>query len=228
MAFSTKNLCGVSLWAGPLMIGAMAMTVAGLLSSSSATGSTPAGDAAKRVWDFQSDTPGAIAREFIVGSGGWEVATENGTKNRVLLQTAKNVGRVYNVALLEDSNLTDVDLSVRVKPFKGKEDQGGGVVWRARDAKNYYVVRYNPLEDNFRLYKVVDGERTEFGSADVPGDEKWHTVRATMHGRKIACYLDGKKTLEFEDATFPDAGKVGLWTKADAQSWFDDFTVAGE
>jgi len=219
MTFRAKSFFNAGFRLGPPAVAVVAMTAAGLLS---------AAEAAKHLWDFESDPPGTIAKGFTAGSGGWTVATETGTKNHVLLQTAKNVGRVYNVALVDDVRLADVDLSVRVKPFKGEEDQGGGVVWRATDARNYYTVRFNPLEDNFRLYKVVNGERTEFGSADVPGDEGWHTVRATMTGTKITCYLDGKKQLEFEDDTFPKAGKVGLWTKADAQSWFDDFSVSGE
>ena len=108
----------------------------------------------------------------------------------------------------------------------GKNDQGGGLVWRAKDAKNYYIARYNPLEDNFRVYKVEGGKRTMFENAKVPGDMEWHTLRITMKGSKITCYLDGKKHLEAEDSTFPEAGRIGLWSKADAQSYFDDLTVA--
>ena len=95
----------------------------------------------------------------------------------------------------------------------------------AKDKKNYYICRYNPLEDNFRVYKVVDGVRTMFQDAKTPGDEKWHDPRVTMAGRKITCYLDGAKLLEAEDGTFEAAGAMGLWSKADAQSYFDDVTV---
>jgi hypothetical protein len=94
------------------------------------------------------------------------------------------------------------------------------------DAKNYYIARYNPLEDNFRVYKVEDGKRTQFQSAKIPGDDKWHTLRITMAGAKITCYLDGQKYLEAEDSTFPDAGMIGLWSKSDAQSYFDELTVS--
>ena len=100
------------------------------------------------------------------------------------------------------------------------------MVWRAKDKKNYYICRYNPLEDNLRVYKVVDGKRTMFKGDKTPGDEKWHTLRVTMTGSKIACYFDGRKYLEADDATFPDAGMIGLWSKADAQSYFDDLTVS--
>ncbi len=76
------------------------------------------------------------------------------------------------------------------------------------------------------MYKVQDGKRTQFQSAKIPGDDKWHTLRVTMLVTKIACYFDGQKYLEVEDATFPEAGMIGLWSKADAQSYFDDLTVS--
>ena len=117
-------------------------------------------------------------------------------------------------------------MSVKLKAVAGELDRGGGLVWRAKDGKNYYIARYNPLEDNFRVYKVQDGKRTQFQSAKAAGDDKWHTLRVTMVGTKIACYLDGQKRLEVEDATFPGPGMIGLWSKADAQSYFDDLAVS--
>ncbi|MBA3257018.1 MAG: DUF1080 domain-containing protein, partial [Pyrinomonadaceae bacterium] len=104
---------------------------------------------------------------------------------------------------------------------------GGGVVWRARDAKNYYIARYNPLEGNYRVYKVEDGRRTQLGTSDVKRSEGWHTLRVTMTGERIECYFDGRKYLDVSDSTFKSAGKIGLWTKADAQTHFDDLTVGG-
>jgi hypothetical protein len=108
----------------------------------------------------------------------------------------------------------------------GDTDRGGGLIWRAKDKDDYYICRYNPLEDNYRVYKVENGKRTQFASAKAAGDEAWHTLRATMSGSKIACFLDGKKLLEADDSTFAGAGMVGLWSKADAQSFFDDLTVS--
>ena len=130
--------------------------------------------------------------------------------------------------LVDGTRYKDLDLSVRLKAVAGELDRGGGLVWRAKDKDNYYIARYNPLEDNFRVYKVEAGKRTQFQSAKVPGDTKWHTLRVTMAGTKITCYLDGTKYLEADDSTFPDAGKIGLWSKADAQSYFDDLNVAGQ
>ncbi|HEV3163875.1 MAG TPA: family 16 glycoside hydrolase [Isosphaeraceae bacterium] len=181
-------------------------------------------DVSKKAWDFESDTPGQIAKGFTNEVGRWAVVQDGA--NRVLAQLAKNDDATFNVTLAEDTSYKDVDLSVKMRAVAGETDRGGGLVWRARDAKNYYIARYNPLEDNFRVYKVQDGKRTQFQSAKVAGDEAWHTLRVTMTGAKMECYLDGKKLLAHEDATFPDAGKVGLWSKADAQSYFDDLTVA--
>ena len=121
-----------------------------------------------------------------------------------------------------------MDITVRLKAVAGELDRGGGLVWRAKDKDNYYIARYNPLEDNFRVYKVEAGKRTQLQSARVPGDTKWHTLRVTMSGTRITCYLDGTKHLETDDPTFPEAGKIGLWSKADAQSYFDDLIVVGE
>jgi hypothetical protein len=179
-------------------------------------------DAAEKTWDFESDAPGTIAKGFTNEVGQWEVAKDG--DNHVLHQKAKNDDSTFNVALVEGTSYKDLDLSVKLRAVAGEVDRGG-VVWRAKDKKNYYIARYNPLEDNFRVYKVQDGKRTQFGSAKIPGDEKWHTLRVTMAGSKITCYLDGQKYLEVEDSTFPEAGKIGLWSKADAQSYFDNLTV---
>jgi hypothetical protein len=176
--------------------------------------------AAAGAWDFESDAAGGPARGFAVAVGRWEVAKDG--ENHVLAQLAASGRREYNLALAEGASYQHVDVSVRVKANAGEVDQGGGVVWRAKDKDNYYVARYNPLEDNFRAYKVEDGRRTQLDHADAPADRAWHTIRITMRGREITGWLDGKKLLVAEDSTFPDAGSIGLWSKADAQSYFDD------
>ena len=176
-----------------------------------------------RSWTFEADSPGAIARGFVGVSGRWEVVeTADG---RVLAQQASNPDKTFNVALIDGTEAADVDLSVRVKPVAGVEDQGGGLVWRARDGRNYYIARYNPLETNFRVYKVVDGVRTLFLDAVVPRKEGWRTVRVVMVGDHVECFLDGTKWLDIHDATFPDPGRVGVWSKADARSHFDDLRL---
>jgi hypothetical protein len=212
MKTSTSSRSLLSAWA-PLLVPVGALALAAVVAAAGP----------RHTWDFEDDAPGKIATGFRNEVGEWEVALD-GT-NHVLFQKAKNDDPVFNVALLADSQWKDVDLSVKLRAVAGDLDRGGGVVWRAKDKKNYYVCRYNPLENNFRVYKVVDGKRTMFKSADTPGDTRWHTLRVTMTGKQIACYLDGRRHLEVEDATFSEPGMIGLWSKADAQSYFDDLTV---
>jgi Domain of Unknown Function (DUF1080) len=150
----------------------------------------------------------------------------------VLAQTASSPGPMFNLCIAEDTKYKDVDISVAFKPMAGKADQGGGIVWRYQDANNYYIARMNPLEDNYRVYKVVAGKRIQLGTKEglkVPTGPtgEWHTLRVRMEGDHIECYLDGQKQLDAKDSTFTDAGKVGLWSKADAQTHFDNFQVAG-
>jgi hypothetical protein len=144
------------------------------------------------------------------------------------LQKAARARPVYNIALFRETMAGDVDLRVTIEAISGEIDQGGGLVWRAADAKNYYICRYNPLEDNFRLYKVVDGTRTQLASVDIPRDKRAgeHKIRATMRGDQITCELDGEKLLEARDATFAGPGMIGVWTKADAKTCFDDLIIA--
>jgi hypothetical protein len=188
-------------------------------------GALYAGDGAKRTWTFDGVPAGAIAKGFTNEVGRWTVVASD--SGQALAQSAKNGNSVFNVALAGDTNAKDVDLSVRMKAIAGDYDQGGGLVWRARDVKNYYLARYNPLEDNYRLYKIVNGKRTLLQNADIAHTAGWHTLRVTMEGNHVQCYYDGKKYLDAKDATFPEAGKIGLWTKADAQSQFDDLTLVG-
>ncbi len=149
---------------------------------------------------------------------------------KVLAQTsAEGPSPLFNLCVAEEGSYTDVDLSVAFKAVAGRIDQGGGPVWRYKDANNYYIARMNPLEDNFRVYKVVSGKRTQLGSANVEAPAgKWHTLRIVHKGNHIECHLNGKKHLDVKDDTFTDAGKIGLWTKADAQTRFADLKISGK
>jgi hypothetical protein len=99
-------------------------------------------------------------------------------------------------------------------------------VWRYQDANNYYVARWNPLEDNFRLYQVINGHRTQMDHADLKAStDQWHTIRITQQGHRIYGYFDGQKLLEAEDNAITNAGQVGVWSKSDAVSHFKDITV---
>jgi hypothetical protein len=167
------------------------------------------------------------------GKSEWKVVADDAAPSKTgyaLAQTTADKGATFNLCVADGPTLKDVEMSVAFKAVEGENDRGGGVVWRYQDANNYYIARMNPLEDNFRVYKVVGGKRAkEFQSADVkvPSGE-WHTLKVTMTGDHIECFLDGKKYLEAKDDTFTKAGKVGLWTKADAQTRFDQFTASGK
>jgi hypothetical protein len=180
----------------------------------------------ERKWDFETETAGQPASGFRTAVGKWTVAQDG--KNRVLAQTAENADAVFNVILRTDILYSDVELSVRLKANKGIVDQGGGVIWRAKNVKTYYIARYNPLEDSFRVYKVVDGKRFQLGSVKVTGDTEWHTLKVTMKANKIVCTLDDKLQMEAEDNSIRGYGRVGLWCKSDAQTYFDDLTAKGE
>ena len=193
--------------------------------SASPPAPTPAMMKEKQPWDFEADEPGMPVKGITGEVGRWVVALDG--KNRVLAQKAVNEDSVFNVALADNTSYKNLDLSVRIKAVEGETDRGGGLVWRAKDKDNYYVCRYNPLKGaSYRVYKVVAGKRTQFQVLVLPEDLELHTLRVVMKGKRMTCYFDGKKSLEVEDSTFPDAGKVGLWSKSDARSYFDDFSVS--
>lgn len=156
----------------------------------------------------------------------WEVledesAPEGSHLVRVL---ASNEGLTFNLLMTRQSFDADVDVSVSLRSDSGEEDQGGGVLWRAQSHEDYYVTRWNPLENNLRAYKVVAGKRTKLASADLEANAtRWHQIRASAVGKKIVVYFDGEPLLDFEDETFAASGMAGLWTKADASVSFDAF-----
>ena len=157
--------------------------------------------------------------------GKWGVRQDQ--DNKVLVQASQeNFGYHFDVIVWEESNYRDLQLSVKFKGVEGKEDQGGGPVWRYQDADNYYIARANPLENNFRVYKVVNGNRKQLASAriKIPSAE-WHTIFIKMVGNHIECFYDGQKYLDVTDDTFKSSGKIGLWTKADAVTYFDDLQI---
>jgi hypothetical protein len=148
----------------------------------------------------------------------------------VLAQTSKSPGTVFNLCWVDEGKYKDVDISIAFKAVAGAQDQGGGIMWRVQDNNNYYIVRFNPLEDNFRLYKVVAGTRKELlFIEDIKGEAgKWHTIRVVHKGDKIQCYFNSKMLIEKTDDTFKEAGKFGLWTKADAQTYFADVQITAK
>lgn len=159
-------------------------------------------------------------------AGRWALEEMSGTlgSKRVLIQRA--VENPFNVIVTPSAPYTDVDVSVRFKPMAGREDASGGIVFRFA-AGHYYVVRANALENNFRLY-YYDRGRHQLATASVqpPALGQWHTLRVVALGDHIQAYLNGALLLEHRDSRYR-TGQVGLWTKADSVTAFDDFVVRG-
>lgn len=178
-----------------------------------------------RHWTFDGDTPGAMAKGLTSEVGTWTVVrTDTGN---VLEQSAKSADTVFNLTLVSGISARNIDMSVRVKAVAGALDQGGGLVWRARDARNYYLCRYDPLKNNFLLYKVIDGKQWLLKTAELDNSSGWHMIGVTMDNEHIDCFFDGRNYLSFDDPSLNAAGTIGLWTQADAQSQFQNLTLAG-
>jgi hypothetical protein len=126
-------------------------------------------------------------------------------------------------------SLADGFVEVKFKPERGKEDRAGGIIWRWKDGDNYYVARGNALENNVSLYYTANGKRNtvKYVDAPVPGNV-WHTLRVEFSGTRIKVLLDGKAYIEQEDSHIPGPGAVGVWTKADSVTAFDDFSYGAE
>lgn len=195
---------------------------------------------ATRKADFSDDVVDQPPKGFEFGHtakagapGKWVVQAEG--PNKFLAQIdADSTRSRFPVAVLADVTTADGDLSVRFKPVSGRVDQAAGLVWRFKNEDNYYIVRANALEDNVVLYKVENGRRTDlpvkgegrtYGKkADVPAGQ-WSTLRVVASGPRFEVYFNGAKLYEVEDNTFTQAGKVGVWTKADSVTQFDDLTL---
>jgi Domain of Unknown Function (DUF1080) len=185
--------------------------------------------------DFEKDAVGQPPRGFsfaLTGQGkpgAWVVKKDDAAHGNVLVQSdADRTDYRFPVAVYNDFVANDVDLSVQFKAISGKGDQGAGLVWRYRDQNNYYITRCNALEDNCTIYHVVNGRRQAFQNQNVKvASGVWHTLRVEAQADHFVVTYDGKKVLDAKDQTFKDAGKVGLWTKADSVMAFDDFTING-
>lgn len=202
--------------------------------------STLAGQAV--IFDFEKDEPGKLPAGFstaLTGRGRpgvWVVQRADlaPSGSQVLAQTdTDRTDYRFPVCVYDGARMADATLSVRFKPVSGKEDQAGGIVWRYQDENNYYLVRANAREDNVVLYKVKAGRRTDlpligkgrtYGVKVRVASGIWHTLGVTAKGAHFTVRFDGAQLFEVEDTTFRSPGRVGLWTKADSYSLFDDFT----
>ncbi|WP_353662376.1 family 16 glycoside hydrolase [Hydrogenimonas sp. SS33] len=192
--------------------------------------------AATFAWDFEKTPIGKVPKGWQVGVTNadtlpeWKVVGQRG--NRVLLMAKPavsggvfGIGSVFNLCYTREAAAEDLDATVRFKALSGREDQGGGIMWRVKDDGTYYVARFNPLEDNFNFYKVVRSHRSKIAGARVKPAPGWHTMRIVQKGGRFEGYLDGKRILSATDSSIEGRGGTGLWTKADAVTAFDDFRV---
>ena len=188
---------------------------------------------------FENDVPGKIPSawsQYFTGKGektDWKILDDNG--NKVLAQLSEqDLSGHFNEIVYDGFEIKNVELRVRIKGVNGKRDQGGGFVWRFIDADNHYIVRANPLEDNVVLYKMENGKRTDlpliglgktYGVDVEPLGNGWNDLKLTVVDNLFTVYLNNKELFQVRDETFVNAGKVGLWTKADAVTYFDDFQI---
>src|SRR4051794_36895199 len=170
----------------------------------------------------------------LTGSGQpkWTVESDETapSKSKVLKQSGR---ATYPLLLKSDTSIKDGFVEIKFKAIAGSQDRAAGIVWRAKDANNYYVTRANALEDNVVLYKTVNGVRSPldivgrkggYGTDEKVPSDTWHILRIDFSGSRFRVSFNDKQLFEVEDATFADAGKVGLWTKADSVTLFDQVT----
>src|SRR5712692_1719671 len=186
---------------------------------------------------FETDAVGATPKGWTATSTGkgdpkWTIEQDQTAPSK--LKVVKQSGRAaYPLLLKDDTNIKDGFIDVKFKAIAGSEDRAAGLVWRASDANNYYVVRANALEDNVVLYKTVNGARSPLDIVGRSGGygvgipvpaQQWLDLRVDFKGSRFAVRYNGKLLFEVEDQTFTGAGTVGLWTKADSVTLFDEIT----
>jgi hypothetical protein len=158
-----------------------------------------------------------------IAYGTWQIRPDG--SNMLLSHTSDED---YGVALFKSTSFKDVDVTVNFRPVSGDTDQSGGVIFRAINKDNYYLVRANALEGNLRFYKTIDGNRQTLHSVSInkPTKNQWHSLRVIMKSDHLQAFLDGKMLIDEHDTSLV-SGLVGLWTKADSETDFKDFSVKG-
>jgi len=197
------------------------------------TAAISAGVVAAQTVNFDDLKPGALppgwtATQTGGGHAKWTIEKDDTapSKPNVLKQSGQ---ATYPVCIKDDPIIKDGFVEVKFKPISGKEDQAGGIVWRVKDANNYYIARANALEDNVTIYHTINGRRSEKKRTNMKvATNQWHTLRVDFRDNHFTVAFDGKKAIEWDDNTFKDAGKIGVWTKADSVTLFDDFAYGGK
>ena len=197
------------------------------------TGLLASGAALGQPISFDTDAPGALPAAWeqgVTGRGNprWAVRQDASAPSapNVLQQSGSGT---FPWCVLRGSSVENGFVEVKFKPLEGREDQAGGIVWRWKDGDNYYIARANALENNVSLYHTTNGRRItiKYVDAPVPGNV-WHTLRVEFSGKRIKVALDGKTYLDLEDTHITGGGAVGLWTKADSVTAFDDFSYGSQ
>lgn len=183
--------------------------------------------------NLDSVSPGALPPHWVCGVTGrgapiWKVEADPSapSKPNVLKQSGSGT---FPWCVKKGVSIVDGYAEVKFKPLAGREDQAGGLVWRWKDGDNYYVARANALENNVSLYYTKNGHRNTIKYVDAPvAANQWHVLRVEFVGGHIKVLLDGKSWIEVDDRHFSEPGAVGVWTKADSVTAFDDFSFAGK
>lgn len=206
--------------------------VTSLLAATGAANAPGETEAPAQVWNFDRVRPGTLPGDFSIGTlfdgrpaGDWKVVATERAKSppHVLAQAmAKGAEHAYKVVLLKETVTSNLSLEVSFLAVRGNGDMGGGLIWRAADDRHYYLARANPLEQNIRVYRVRNGVRHLLHNFDQTIDVKhWHTLRVVHQGCHLRVFYDDKQVCDLcEDAYH--TGRIGLWTKSDAVTYFDD------
>ncbi len=189
-------------------------------------------DAMAEITGFDQDQVGASPAGWTCGVTGrgspkWKVEADSiaPSKPNVLKQSGSGT---FPWCARKEVVIADGYVEVKFRPMQGSEDRAGGVMWRWKDGDNYYVARANALENNVSLYHTTRGSRQTIKYVDAPVQaDQWHTLRVDFSGKHIKVSLDGKQYIDVEDSHIMGAGAVGVWTKADSVTAFDDFSWGG-
>jgi len=186
----------------------------------------------KTTIDFDKTAVGQLPDGWVGGVTGqgspkWSVEADvmAPSQPNVLKQSGNGT---YPWCVKKDVSLKDGYVEVKFKPVTGSEDQAGGILWRWQDGDNYYITRANALEDNVTIYHTVNGHRRAFKNVNIKvTPNQWHALRVDFSGNQFKVTFDGKVAIEATDDTFKESGAVGVWTKADSVTLFDDFSFGG-
>ncbi len=188
---------------------------------------------------FDSAAPGSLPQDWAARdsqAGRWAVVQDRSAPSRpfVLAQLSPAPPGVFSLAVLQTEQIADGSVSVKFKPVSGSQDRSGGLVWRYRDSRNYYLARASALANSLSVLRVQNGrpvplaargKPTLFGVERRVPSQSWSTLKVSFRGSRFRVYFNHRQLLEVEDGAFPGPGKVGLLTEADSVTYFDDFRI---